>query len=190
VLEAATGTRDEALVLVALMLGLRPGEVMGLRWSAVDLQRGLLAVTASLTRLPGGQLEIGPPKAHSDRTLQLPEAVVTALRTHLRLQKEERLAAPVWEDHDLIFPTEIGTLMDPSNLRRTLKAVATEAGVDAFSPNELRHSTISLLVDAGEELQKVADLVGHRDVRMLASTYRHKIRAVVDVTERQAQMLS
>ena len=61
--------------------------------------------------------------------------------------------------------------------------------LDAGSPNELRHSAASLLVDAGVPLQEVADLLGHVNVRMLASTYRHKVRSVVDVTNGQEQML-
>ena len=58
-----------------------------------------------------------------------------------------------------------------------------------LSPNELRHSAASLLVANGTPLQDVSDMLGHRDIRMLAQTYRHKIRSVVDVTTGQERML-
>ena len=58
-----------------------------------------------------------------------------------------------------------------------------------LAPNELRHSAASLLVEAGVPLQQVADMLGHKDIRMLAQTYRHKIQGVVDVTGGQARML-
>ena len=54
VLEVVSGDRDEALFLVALMLGLRPGEVLGLPWNAVNLKERTLEVTQALQRLPGG----------------------------------------------------------------------------------------------------------------------------------------
>jgi len=188
-LKATSGHRDGALVLVAVMLGLRPGEVLGLSWSAVDLKKGTLGVNQSLKRLPDKSLVIGPPKAESYRTIRLPQNVIDALQAHLVHQKKERLAAPVWEDHDLVFPTAIGTPVDPSNLRRTIKSFGEEIGVGGLSPNELRHSAASLLIESGVPIQEVADLFGHKTIRMLASTYRHKVRSVVDVTAGQDRML-
>jgi hypothetical protein len=79
--------------------------------------------------------------------------------------------------------------MDSSNLRRIVKEFAEAAGLGRLSPNELRHSATSLLVDAGTPIHDVSDLLGHSSIRMLAQTYRHKIRSVVDVTEGQSRML-
>ena len=188
-LKAATGRRDEALYLVAIMLGLRPGEVLGLSWRAVDLHGQTLDVFHAIQRLPGGKLVIGPPKKNSYRTLRLPPDVVDALRAHAVQQKRDQLAAPVWDDHNLVFPSAIGTPMDPSNLRRSVRELCVEAGVKPIAPNELRHSAGSLLVAAGVPLQEVADMLGHRDIRMLAQVYRHKLGGVVDVREGQAKML-
>ena len=86
-------------------------------------------------------------------------------------------------------PPQLGTPIDPSNLRRTISDLATLADVGHLAPNELRHSAASLLVEAGVPLQQVADMLGHKDIRMLAQTYRHKIQGVVDVTDGQAKML-
>jgi integrase len=177
------------MVLVGLMLGLRPGEILGLPWDAIDLKKGTLEVKQSLKRLPDKSLVIGPPKAHSYRKLQLPPRVAAALRTHQRLQKKDRLAAPVWEENGLVFTTIIGTMIDPSNFRKTIAQIGQDAGVGHLSPNELRHTSASLLVDAGTQAQQVADMLGHRDVRMLAATYRHKVQPIVDVTADQQRMM-
>lgn len=187
-LTAAKGDRLEALVLVALTLGLRPGEVLGLTWSEVDLPRRTLAVTQALKRRPGGGV-LGRPKASSDRVLRLPANVAAALKAHQVDQKAERLAAgPVWEDHDLVFPSAVGTPQDPSNLRRDFDRLTEKAGLGHWSPNELRHSAGSLLVASGVPLEEVADMLGHVNVEMLARVYRHRVRPVVDVTAAQAQM--
>jgi integrase len=67
--------------------------------------------------------------------------------------------------------------MDFSNFRRLTTQYAKEAGIGSLAPNELRHSAASLLVATGTPLQDVSDMLGHRDIRMLAQTYRHKIRS-------------
>ncbi|MGH9305495.1 MAG: tyrosine-type recombinase/integrase [Acidimicrobiales bacterium] len=187
--EAVRGTDDEALIRVALTMGLRPGEVTGLPWAAVDLDEATLSVRQALKRLPDGTYVIGPPKVDSYRTLRLPLDLIALLRTHRHAQRKARLSAPVWEDHGLVFTNAIGRPIDSSNLRRTVATYAHLANVGHLSPNELRHSAASLLVATGTPLQDVSDMLGHRDIRMLAQTYRHKIRSVVDVTAGQERML-
>ena len=187
--DAVRGTEDEALVLVALTMGLRPGEVTGLSWDAVDLDEGVLTVRQALKRLPDGTYVIGAPKVDSYRMLRLPTDLVGLLRAHRLAQRKARLAAEVWEDHGLVFTNALGRPIDASNLRRTVATYAKRANVGHLSPNELRHSAASLLVANGTPLQDVSDLLGHRDIRMLAQTYRHKIRSVVDVTSGQERML-
>jgi integrase len=94
-LASVAGDRCAAMLLTAMMLGLRPGEVLGLPWKAVDLDEGTLEIKQSLQRLPGGDLAIGPPKKESFRTVRLPDRVIVVLRTHRLRQKKERLKAPV-----------------------------------------------------------------------------------------------
>jgi integrase len=187
-LDVIRGKDDEALILVALTMGLRPGEVTGLPWKAVDLNAGTLEVRQALKRLPDGTLKITTPKTDSYRTLRLPAGLIESLRSHRQSQRKTRLATLAWEDHGLVFTNAIGRPIDSSNLRRMVKNYATLSEVGHLSPNELRHSATSLLVECGQPLQDVADMLGHRDIRMLAQTYRHKIRPVVDVTGGQGRM--
>ena len=170
-------------------MGLRPGEVTGLSWDAVDLDEGVLTVRQALKRLPDGTYVIGAPKVDSYRMLRLTTDLVGLLRAHRLAQRKARLSAEVWEDHGLVFTNGVGRPIDASNLRRTVATYAKRANVGHLSPNELRHSAASLLVASGTPLQDVSDLLGHRDIRMLAQTYRHKIRSVVDVTTGQERML-
>lgn len=188
ILVAVSGDRDEAMILVALMLGLRPGEVLGLTWGAVDLKERTLEINQALHRQAGGGVRIGKVKSDSYRTIRLPSSVVDALRNHRIRQKKEKLRAPVWEEAGLVFPSIIGTPVDFSNLRRTVHRVCKKAEVPSISPNELRHSAATLLMEAGVPMQEVSDMFGHTDTRMIAKVYRHK-RGVVDVTEGQDRML-
>jgi integrase len=75
-----------------------------------------------------------------------------------------------------------------SNLRRTVQGRCRQAHVRELSPNEFRHSAATLLIEADVPIHQVADMLGHKDTRMLAKHYRHK-RGVVDVTDGQERML-
>ena len=176
--EAPAAYRLRALFVVALMLGLRPGELTGLRWADVDLDAAILEVSGSL-KAERGVLRLGDAKTRlSRRTVDLPTPVLAALKAHRRRQAGERLqAGSAWRNLDLVFTTEVGTPIDPANLRRTTKALCEAAGVGAVSPNELgRHSAASLLYDAGVPLDAIADLLGHASTRMLEQHYRHRVR--------------
>lgn len=184
------GGKWHPLITVMLYCGLRPGEVTGLPLDAVDLVEGSLTVRQSRKVAPDGKMSIGATKAHSDRVLAMPEAVEKAFRAALRAQRATKRSAPAWEENGLVFANEIGRPIDPSNLRRVVRRLCKAADVKPISPNELRHTAGTLLVEAGMRLEDVADLLGHKDVTMLAEVYRHKSKRVVDLTQGQERMLS
>jgi integrase len=179
-LETAKGDPVEAFVVTGLMLGLRPGELLGLRWDDVNLKAGTLEVTGSLKR-EGSTLRRGDVKKGiraSRRRLDLPPAVLEALRDQRARQRRERmLAGPEWQEHGLVFATAVGTPISPSNMNRRLAAVTDRAGLGHWSMTELaRHSAASLMSAAGMPLEVIADVLGHSSTRMLEAHYRHQVR--------------
>jgi integrase len=117
-LKATRGLRLEARWVLGVALGMRQGEVLGLRWEDVDLERGTLRVVAQLRRdVDTGRLErVETKTARSRRTVPLPESVRQVLRQHRERQTVERLDADSWEDPTLVFTTRVGT-PDPSPQR-------------------------------------------------------------------------
>ncbi len=81
-----------------------------------------------------------------------------------------------------MFPSEAGTPLDPSNLRRQFALVAAAAaGIDGpVNPYTARHTAASLFIDAGASLDQVADLLGD-DLRTVVLHYRHRVRPVVEL---------
>jgi integrase len=179
-LDAAEDDRLEALYMTGLMLGLRPGELLGLSWDDLDLEAATVQIRRALKR-ERGELRLGEPKTtRSRRALDLPAPVVDALRAHRRRQAEERLiAGPEWDEHGLVFVNHFGRPIDPSNLRRAFAALTKRAGLGHWHPHELRHSTASLLSAAGVPLEHVADVLGHDGTRMTAQVYRHRVAPTV-----------
>ena len=85
-----------------------------------------------------------------------------------------------WRDCGLVFPTRLGTLLDPANLRRSLHQLTDRAGLGHWHPHELRHSAASLLSAAGVPLEEVADLLGHASTRVTSAVYRHRTTPTVE----------
>lgn len=180
-LSTASGHPLEAAILIGVTRGLRPGELLGLRWADLELNTDppVMHIRQTLKHHKG-RLSFGPPKTpQSIRSLVIPTTVLTTLRSHRARQASERLAAgEYWVDHDLLFCTEIGTPIDPSNFRRSFQTLTKAAGLGSWAPYELRHSAITLASGAGVALEDIADLAGHADTRMVMGTYRHQTRAV------------
>jgi integrase len=179
-LDKIRGDRLEAMWLTMLLVGLRPGEAAGLRWDDLELKTGFLHVRRARLDEPGG-IRLGDPKTRrSTRTIELPAPVQEALRRHRVRQAEERLAAgATWHDNGMVFCTTVGTPIDRWALRRHFTKLTEQAGLGQWHPTELRHSTVSLLSDAGVRLEEVADLAGHSTTRMTGDVYRHVVRQAV-----------
>lgn len=174
VLKSSREDRFHALYVLALCLGLRRGELLGLRWEDVDLDTGALEVVQSLQRV-GGELRFVSPKTdHSERTIPLPQLCLDALKEHRKRQLAERSDAwPDWEDHGLVFPSRRGTPMEPDNLRRSWGAVRKAAGLGEMRLHDLRHTCVSLLLDLGVPPHIVREIVGHSDIEVTMTIYAH-----------------
>lgn len=173
-LAALTGHRNEALYVLMVATGMRRGEVLGLRWSDVDLDTKVVLVQRQLKR-EGGRLATAETKtAKSRRTVNLPDSVVTALGAHRERQAAERAAlGTVWADSGHVFTSSVGTPIDPRNLYREFQAICEEAGLGRWHPHELRHSAASLMLAQGVKLQVVSEVLGHASIRMTADVYGH-----------------
>jgi integrase len=151
--------RFEALYVLAVHTGLRQGELLGLKWEDTDLNNGLLRVRRTLTRRKG-RLFLGELKTKgSRRTVRLTEAAVETLKRHLarQLKQMERLGDP-YEDQGLLFATERGTLVNPTNLRkRSFAPLLENAGLPTIRFHDLRHTCATLLLARNVNLKVVSE---------------------------------
>ena len=167
--------RLEALYVLAVTTGMRQGELLGLKWEDVDLEREVLQVRRTLVK-NGGRLSLGEPKTKkSRRTVHLTGRAVGALKRHRKVQAEERLALPgLWQNNGLVFATNIGTLINPTNLRRRSFAPLLEkAGLSQIRFHDLRHTAATLLFLEGVHPKFVQELLGHATIAITLDTYSH-----------------
>jgi integrase len=165
-LDAVRGDRLYAVYAVAVAVGLRRGEVLGLRWQDIDLEEGVLYVRRSLQRL-GGELVLGDTKTDkSYRRVPLPRICVESLREHHERQDKERVEAPVWLDEwNLVFMTKHGTPIEPRNLLRHFQAQCEKLGLPKLRFHDLRHTCASLLLAQGVDLPIVKETLGHAAIQ-------------------------
>ena len=139
--------RLRAVYVLALTVGLRQGELLGLRWVDVDLDGAELHVRQAV---PAGRPAscTSPSRRPGTRAgrLPLPGMAVDALREHRSRQAADRLAAgPAWVDSGLVFTTAHGTPIEPRNLNRHWYGVRDRAGLPAVRLHDLRHTCVTLL---------------------------------------------
>lgn len=173
-LDAVAGRRLEALYVVALGMGLRQGEVLGLSWEDVDFDAAELSVRKSLQRVGGEVRFVEPKSVRSRRTLAVPGFVVDSLRSHHERQLRDQVAAGQgWHDSGLVFTTSLGTPLDGANVRRDLRAILGAAGLPAIRFHDLRHSCASLMVANGEHMRVIMETLGHSQIGITMNLYSH-----------------
>ena len=106
--------------------------------------------------------------------MPLPELCITALCEHkIRQQAEREAASEDWQDHGLVFPSRVGTPMEPDNLRRSWGRVREKAGLEIVRFHDIRHTCVSLLLALGAPPHIVRDIVGHSDIEVTMTIYAH-----------------
>jgi len=174
-LSAAQDSSIEPAVALALLCGLRRGEILGLRWGDVDLDRGTAIVRQTIQRQTGQGLVAQTVKTHrSRRMVELSGYVVAVLRKAKRAQAQSRLiAGPAWDDLDLITTTAHGTPLDPGELSATFRTVLGQAGLPLMRLHDLRHTHASHLLRAGVDIKTIQERLGHSSPAFTLEVYTH-----------------
>lgn len=177
-LEAIRGDRFEALYLLAIMNGMREGELLALTWDALDMERGTLGVRTSHRRM-GGRFVVSPPKTKAGkRPLQLSPIVVQALSDHRARQDAEcaalEAAGMAWEDASLVFPNKEGRRIAGATFYEVhYQTLLRRAQLPMIRFHDLRHTFSTFLLSLNINARIVADMLGHSSVLTTQTIYQH-----------------
>jgi integrase len=191
-LAAASGDRLEALFVIALTVGLRRGELLGLKWSDLDPTDQVLRIERAVQRAAGQLRFVEPKTPRARRVLLVPEIAMAAFNAHRVRQARERLAAgDSWQDGDLIFASSIGTPIEPRNVNRRLNELRAKSGLDWLRLHDLRHACATYLLASGVEPRTVMKILGHSTIRLTMDLYGHvlpdRLRAAASAMDRAMQ---
>lgn len=210
VLAATEGVRNSARWSVALALGLRQGEALGLRWAHVDLKTGQMEIPKQLRRRiyehgcggtcgkkrgaecpkrsEGGLLLVDP-KGKSERTLPIPKPLAAKLRRHRTEQRAEKKAAEEWwQDGDYVFAQTDGRPLDPRQDYQAWVDLLAEAGVKRVRLHDARGTAATLMIAQGVPIEVVQVVLGHTDLRTTQVYAKVVDELTRDATDRMGRL--
>ncbi|MEV6292402.1 tyrosine-type recombinase/integrase [Streptomyces sp. NPDC051896] len=171
-----------AAFVLAIAIGIRRGEIVGLRWSDIDLDGRVLYVRQQ-TQRRRGVLYDDDPKSRRRRAVPLPALCIAPLRWHRMRQAAARAkAGKWWQDSAYVFTARTGRPVEPRNLYRSFTRVAESAGLRVIRLHDARHGTATLLTASGVAPRVVMETLGHSQISITMDVYTH----VVQDTQREA----
>lgn len=177
--------QDYPLFLVLAYSGLRIGELLALKTSDFNEEERTIRVTKTLTVLDSVKnYTLGPPKNKSSiRVVTIGESVIKALKSQMAWRQKKIDDGELLHDADFIFWSRPGYPASGETVKIRFRRMLKEAGLsDMLTPHSLRHTHVSLLAEAGEDLAVIQDRLGHKNDNITRSVYLH-------VTENQRKLI-
>ena len=181
-MSALKGHRLEALFLLTLATGMRRGEVMALTWDCIDYENMSISVKGSITRVKDPdtgvtELRYSEPKTKSGRRhIPILPSMLHILHAHKERQDIEKAAAgSAWNPKNLVFCSNVGTVLEPRRINTTMQKITGAAGLPHFTFHSLRHTFATRMLEANVSPKVVQDILGHADVTLTLNTYSHVI---------------
>ncbi|WP_413790609.1 tyrosine-type recombinase/integrase [Bacillus thuringiensis] len=172
-LRVAQDSRYAIVFHMALVAGMRQGELLGLRWKDVDLEKGHLTISQTLSH-DGKTFLLGGKTKSSLRKILLPASTIAKLKKHRAVVLKEKLSqGEEYQDNDLVMCTPSGTPINPANVRRSLNALIQKAAVPKIRFHDLRHTHATLLLAKGVNVKVISERLGHSNIKITLDTYSH-----------------
>ena len=176
-LKVVEGSRNEALYLMAIVTGKRGGELLGLKWEDISWKEKHIQVQRQVQYVKGqGLIFLSPKTKAGKRRITISKGVLVKLDDHREKQAlEKQVTGDRWQEYGLIFPSTVGTPQEWSNLLRGFKRILEEAGLPKIHFHDLRHTSISMLLDQGVSINTVQRRAGHTKASTTTNIYGHSI---------------
>ncbi|TME06192.1 MAG: site-specific integrase [Chloroflexi bacterium] len=165
----------EALFVLALVTGMRRGELLALKWRDINFAENTLQVQRALIEVRGEDLRESEPKtAHGRRSIYLIPLAIDALKQHRARQLEVRLQhADTWQEQDYIFCTSHGSPFHVTYILNSFRSLLKKASLPRIRFHDMRHSAATLLLSMGTHPKVVQEILGHSNIRMTMDIYSH-----------------
>ncbi|MDP8929660.1 MAG: site-specific integrase [Actinomycetota bacterium] len=168
------GDRLHAAWLLLCTTGMRRGEVLGLRWTDIDLDVRRLSVRQAVIVVDSKPVVSQTKTAKGRRSLALDEGTISTLRSHRARQLQERLSwGAAWTDLGLVFAQENGQPVHPTAFTKRFQRLVRYVGLPGIRLHDLRHSYATAALVAGVPAKVVSERLGHANVGVTLDTYSH-----------------
>ena len=177
-------TKDDRLAFawsLALTRGLRRGEICGLRWSSVDLDKGVIRINETRVVVKAKVIESTPKTEEGRRTVPLDPALVAILRRHkARQASEQLLAGEAYEDDGYLLTDELGRPCYPDQFSGWFDDKLTTAKLPRIRLHDTRHTAGTLMLASGVPTKVVTEMLGHSSPTITLSIYAHVLPGMAE----------
>jgi len=182
-LSAASGTFIELPITLAVMLGLRRGEVLGMSWNQVNFSNKTVTISQQLSKTSKGPIIDTPKTDSSDRVIPISDSIIALLKKKKHIQTRNKvLLGQEYKDSNLIVTLDDGNYLSPDYFTKKFSQFLKDNKLKHIRFHDLRHSYATMMLANGQPLNTVAELMGHSSIRVTSDTYGH----VLDETKRKA----
>ena len=194
-LKAAEETEFDLMLNIALLLGLRRGELLGLRWDDFDVEVGQLQIDRTLKQerrfSDSGKANVSlvtdkTKTKESERTLKTGFNIAAAVMRHReRIKELKQAAGDRWKEQGWMFPSAVGTPTNPNNFYKRFVRFCKNHGLRQIRIHDLRHTSAVLGLEAGVRIEAVSQALGHSRIDVTKSIYAPYVQVLADeFTER------
>ncbi|EOW9526600.1 tyrosine-type recombinase/integrase [Bacillus cytotoxicus] len=165
-------TRFYIACVIALLTGMRQGEILGLRWKDVDFENRVFYIRQTLTQ--EGKIKVGAKNNASIRNVHIPLKLIEELKLHRQtIMKERKSYGRDYEDNDLVICARKGNPLIPRNGRIEFYNLTEKLGLPKIRFHDLRHTHATLLIQQNVNVKLISERLGHTDIQTTLNTYSH-----------------
>lgn len=188
VLAITKDTEFDLFTRIALLMGARRGEILGLRWQDVNFLEGHLTINSSLQEIrtyqPDGsktlKLELGDPKTRSSkRKIFLSGEILAAFQRHIQQTQQRKQNAHTWQDSDFVFVNSNGGALYPNNYAKKYVKHLQNHKIRPIRIHDMRHTAAVLALEAGVRLEAVSQGLGHSRIDITKTVYAPYVQPLI-----------
>ena len=166
----------KAMAYILIDTGCRRGELMGLQWSNVDLDKGIMMIKQALLYTKAKGVYVGPPKTGRLRAVCLaPETIAVLKKWKTEQLRTKILHGNIWQDTGFVFTKDDGTVMHPDSITDWLNKFSEANDLPHIHPHAFRHTVASILISNGIDPVTTANELGHSNANTTQAIYAHQI---------------
>lgn len=172
-IQHSKNNRFYTVYLIALLTGMRKGEILGLRWKDIDFENKIIYIK-QIYDLKAKEFKVGAKTKSGVRSIHVPDILIEQLKKERVIVLKNKLKqGQNFNDYDLVVCTRYGNPLDSASISKYLKAQAIKLGLPTIRFHDLRHTHVTMLIKQNVNVKVISERVGHSSIQITLDKYSH-----------------